>query len=104
MEQAILNLGYVRIVAPADGIVGQRTVELGQRVEPGQRLMALNQVNDLWVTARFKETQLAEMRIGQSAAIAVDALGGRTLNAHVDSISSATGAKFSLRIAWTRSL
>ena len=94
LEQAILNLGYVRIVAPADGIVG-RTVELGQRVEPGQSLMALIQVNDLWVTARFKATQLARMRRGQAVTIHVDAID-RDFRGHVQSIFENTGTLYGL--------
>jgi membrane fusion protein (multidrug efflux system) len=65
-------------------------------IQPGQPLMALVNLTDIWVTANFKETQLNSMRPGQKAEIDVDALGGRTFKAHVDSISAATGAKFSL--------
>jgi membrane fusion protein (multidrug efflux system) len=65
-------------------------------VQPGQPLMALVSVNDVWVTANFKETQLAGMRPGQRARIAVDAYGGRRFTGRVDSIAAATGARFSL--------
>ncbi len=95
VDQAVLNLSYTRIAAPTDGIIGKRTGELGQRVEPGQSLMALTQVNDLWVTANFKETQLARMHSGQPVAIHVDALG-RDFRGHVESMPGATGALYSL--------
>ncbi|HKD66533.1 MAG TPA: HlyD family secretion protein [Candidatus Binataceae bacterium] len=95
LDQAILNLGYTRITAPADGIIGKRTGELGQRVDPGQSLMALTQVNDLWVTANFKETQLARMHRGQPVTIHVDALG-RDFDGRVQSMPGATGSLYSL--------
>ena len=72
------------------------TLEAGQVIQPGQPLMAVIPQEDIWVTANFKETQLADMHPGQSAAVSVDAYGGRIFNARVDSIASATGAKFSL--------
>src|SRR5262245_14969945 len=96
LDQARLNLEYTSIKAPVDGIVSKKTVESGQVVQPGQPLMAVVPLEDIWVTANFKETQLAEMRAGQNATVSVDAFGGRIFNAHVDSIASATGAKFSL--------
>ena len=74
LDQAELNLSYTRITAPASGIIGNRSAQLGQRVQPGQSLMALTQMNnasDLWVTANFKETQLARMRHGQPVTIHV---------------------------------
>jgi membrane fusion protein, multidrug efflux system len=96
LAQAELNLQYACVKAPTDGVVSRKTVELGQVVQPGQPLMALVDLTDIWVTANFKETQLKEMRPGQSATVEVDALGGREFKAHVDSIAAATGAKFSL--------
>jgi membrane fusion protein, multidrug efflux system len=84
LHQAIVNLGFVSIVAPADGIIGPRNVEIGQRVGPGQSLMTLIQVNDLWVTARFKETQLGRMRREQAVTIHVDAIG-HDFRGHVQS-------------------
>ena len=95
VDQATLNLSYTRIVAPADGIIGKRTGELGQHVDPGQSLMALTQVNDLWVTANFKETQLARMHRGQRVVVHVDALG-RDYGGRVESMPGATGALYSL--------
>jgi len=96
LDQARLNLEYTSIKAPVGGIVSKKTVESGQVIQAGQPLMAVIPQDDIWVTANFKETQLAEMHPGQSASVAVDAFGGRTLNAHIDSIASATGARFSL--------
>ncbi len=95
LDQANLNLSYTRIVAPADGIIGKRTGELGQHVDPGQSLMALTQVNDLWVTANFKETQLKRMHPGQPVTIRVDALG-RDFRGHVQSMPGATGSLYDL--------
>jgi membrane fusion protein (multidrug efflux system) len=96
LVQAELNLQYATIKAPTAGVVSRKAVEPGQVNQPGQPLMALVNLTDIWVTANFKETQLNSMRPGQKAEIDVDALGGRTFKAHVDSISAATGAKFSL--------
>ena len=98
LDQAELNLSYTRIAAPANGIIGNRSAQLGQRVQPGQSLMALTQMNDasdLWVTANFKETQLARMRHGQPVTIDVDALG-RDLKGHVLSMPGATGSLYEL--------
>jgi membrane fusion protein (multidrug efflux system) len=96
LDQAGLNLEYTTIKAPVAGIVSKKTVEAGQVMQPGQPLMAIVPQEDIWVTANFKETQLANMQPGQSASVSVDAYGGRAFNGHVDSIASATGAKFSL--------
>jgi membrane fusion protein, multidrug efflux system len=98
LDQAELNLSYTRITAPAKGIIGNRSAQLGQRVQPGQSLMALTQMNDasdLWVTANFKETQLARMRRGQAVTIHVDALG-RDFKGHVLSMPGATGSLYEL--------
>jgi membrane fusion protein (multidrug efflux system) len=95
LDQALLNLGYTEIRAPADGIVGKRTVQLGQRVEPGEQLMALTQIDRFWVTANFKETQLARMRAGQPVTIYVDAYSSR-FKGHVESMPGASGAMYSL--------
>jgi len=96
LDQAQLNLGYTTIVAPVDGIVGKRSVQVGQNVSPGQDLMAIVPLREIWVTANFKETQLAHMQPGQPVKVNVDTYGGRKWNAHVTSISGATGAKYSL--------
>jgi membrane fusion protein (multidrug efflux system) len=95
LEQAKLNLGYTNVVAPVSGIVGNRTVEVGQNVLAGQTLLSIVQVDDLWVTANFKETEIRDMKPGQLARIYVDT-NGRTYEGHVDSIGGASGARFSL--------
>jgi membrane fusion protein (multidrug efflux system) len=95
LEQARLNLQYATIVAPADGAVSKKSVEPGQVVQPGQPLLAIVPLADIWVTANFKETQLHDMRPGQVAQISVDAYG-RAYTGHVQSIAAATGARFSL--------
>jgi membrane fusion protein, multidrug efflux system len=96
LAQAELNLQYAVVKAPARGVVSKKSVNVGQVVQPGQPLMALVQIDDVWATANYKETQLKEMRPGQRAAISVDALGGREFKGRVDSIAGATGARFSL--------
>ncbi len=95
LEQAQLNVQYTTIVAPVSGVVGQRSVQVGQYVAPGQQLMAIVPLDNIWVTANFKETQLKKMRPGQFAQVSVDAYG-REYNAHVDSIAGASGARFSV--------
>jgi membrane fusion protein (multidrug efflux system) len=96
VAQAELNLQYTTIKAAVDGIVSRRTVEVGQVIQPGQSLLALVPLNDLWVTANYKETQIQDMRPGQRAVVKVDTFGGRKFYGHVDSIAAATGARFSL--------
>jgi membrane fusion protein (multidrug efflux system) len=96
LAQAELNLQYTVLKAPARGIVSKKGVNPGQVVQAGQPLLALVQIDDVWVTANFKETQLADLRPGQRATITVDALGGREFKGKVDSIAGATGARFSL--------
>jgi len=96
LKQAELNLQYTTVKAPSTGVVSRKSVEIGQVVQAGQPLLALVDLQDVWVTANFKETQLNEMRPGQKAVVEVDALGGKEFNGHIDSISAATGAKFSL--------
>ena len=75
LDQAMLNLQYTRLVAPVNGIVSNRTVEVGQNVQIGQELMKIINLDDIWVTANFKESQLRYMRPGQAATISVDAYG-----------------------------
>jgi membrane fusion protein (multidrug efflux system) len=96
LAQAELNLQYTTVKAPVAGVVSRKTVEVGQIVQPGQPLMALIPLEDVWVTANFKETQLTHMRPGQKATVKVDAYGGKEFAGHVDSIAAATGARFSL--------
>ncbi|HKW27387.1 MAG TPA: HlyD family secretion protein [Terriglobales bacterium] len=95
LQQAELNLQYTVIRAPVTGVVSKKTVEPGEVIQPGQPVLALVNLEDVWVTANFKETQLKNMRPGQPAKIEVDAYG-RTYNGHVNSIGGATGARFSL--------
>jgi membrane fusion protein, multidrug efflux system len=94
LEQAQLNLQYTKIVAPVTGEVN-KTVVVGLNVQPGQQLLTVVPLDEVWVTANFKETQLKHMRLGQKAKIHVDS-SGRTLRGHVDSIAGATGPLFSL--------
>ena len=96
LDQARMNLEDTNVRSIVSGTVSKKTVEPGQIVQPGQPLMAIIPQEDVWVVANFKETQLAEMRPGLAATVSVDAYGGRVYNAHIDSIASATGAKFSL--------
>ena len=96
LAQAQLNLERTVVKAPSTGVVSRKSVEPGQVVQPGQPLLALVTLGDVWVVANFKETQLKNMRVGQHATVEVDGLGGREFSGHVDSIAAATGAKFSL--------
>jgi membrane fusion protein, multidrug efflux system len=95
LDQAQLNRGYTKIVAATGGIVGKKTVEAGQRVDPGQGLLALVALNDLWVDANFKETQLKLMRPGQPVTIHVDATA-TDYRGHVEGMPGASGEKYSL--------
>jgi membrane fusion protein (multidrug efflux system) len=95
LQQAQLNLQYTRIVAPVTGVLSKRNVEPGQVIQPGQPLFSIVNLDDIWVTANFKETQLRNMRPGQKATIDVDAYG-RTYHGRVESIGGATGARFSV--------
>ena len=95
LDAAELELSYTEIVAPVDGVVTHKAVEPGEIVEPGQGLLVIVPLNDVWVTADYKETQLADVRPGQKAEIHVD-MYGETFTGHVDSIAGATGARLSL--------
>ncbi|KAA5998798.1 HlyD family secretion protein [Pantoea sp. M_5] len=95
VDQARLNLSYTRIVAPVDGMVGQRAVRTGAYVSAGTRLLAVVPLQQTYVTANYLETQLSDVRPGQRVQIRVDALPGRTFTGHVDSMAPATGATFS---------
>jgi membrane fusion protein, multidrug efflux system len=95
LEAAQLQLDYTTIVAPVDGVVTRKSVEVGQVVQPGQGLMVLIPLQDIWVTANFKETQLAHVHRGQKAEVHVD-MYGKTFGGHVDSIAGATGARLSM--------
>jgi membrane fusion protein (multidrug efflux system) len=94
LEQAELNLQYTKIIAPVSGEVN-KTVVVGLNVQPGQQLLTVVPLDEVWITANFKETQLRHMKVGQKAKIHVDS-SGRTYKGHVDSIAGATGPLFSL--------
>jgi len=98
VAQAELNLQYTTVRAPASGLISQRTVEVGQVVQPGQFLLAVVplDLDNIWVTANYKETQLEEMQPGQRVSISVDTFPGRTYKGHVDSIAALTGSRGSL--------
>jgi len=95
-DQAALQLSYTRLTAPSNGVVSKKTVEIGQLVQPGQPLMSVVPLEDVWVTANLKETETADVTPGDSADITVDAYKGQHFCGHVESLSPATGAKFSL--------
>jgi len=97
LQQAQLNLQYATVVAPVSGIVGQRTVQPGQNVSPGQQLMTIVPLDseNIWVTADFKETQLTYMQAGQPVKIFVDTYD-QSYEGHVLNIGGATGARYSL--------
>jgi membrane fusion protein (multidrug efflux system) len=94
LEQAELNLQYTKIIAPISGEVTKTVVE-GLNVQPGQQLLTVVPLDEVWITANFKETQLRHMTVGQKAEVHVDS-SGRTFKGHVDSIAGATGPLFSL--------
>jgi membrane fusion protein, multidrug efflux system len=95
LDQALLNYSYTKITAPMSGVIGKKSVEPGQRVQPGESLLAVVPLDDVWVTANFKEDQLRRMQPGQPVDIHVDALG-RTFKGYVDGLGSASGERFSL--------
>lgn len=98
LEQAELNLTYTTIRAPASGVISQRTVEVGQVVTAGQLLLSVVplDVDNIWVTGNFKETQLKNVRPGQEVTISVDTFGGREYKGRVESVAAATGARSSV--------
>jgi membrane fusion protein (multidrug efflux system) len=95
-DQAALNLSYTRLTAPASGVVSKKTVELGQLVQAGQPLMSVVPLEDVWITANLKETQIADVKPGEPVDFTVDAYPGLHFRGHVESLSPATGARFSL--------
>jgi membrane fusion protein, multidrug efflux system len=96
LDQAKLNLSYTTIVAPTAGIITKKSVEVGQNVSVGQNMATLVSLDDIWITANFKETQLEHMRQGQHVEISVDAYGGRKYDGKVTQIGGATGSVLSL--------
>lgn len=96
LDLAKINLGYTRIVAPVDGMVGERGVLAGQYVHAGTQVISVVPLRNVWVVANYKETQLTRVAIGQKAEITVDTFPGTVITGHVDSISPASGSQFSL--------
>jgi membrane fusion protein (multidrug efflux system) len=95
LHTAQLNLSYTKIYAPVSGVIGRKTVELGHRVQPGQSLLVIVPLDDIWITANFKETQLKHMRPGQSVTIRVDTFA-HDYKGKVESLPGAAGPLFSL--------
>ena len=95
VRTAELNLGYTKIYAPVSGVIGRKTVELGHRIQPGQSLLAIVPLDDIWITADFKETQLKYMRAGQPVTIHVDTFG-HDYRGTVENLPGAAGTLFSL--------
>jgi membrane fusion protein (multidrug efflux system) len=96
LKEAELNLSYTKLYAPADGYVTRKSVERGNTVQAGQPLLAVVALDDVWVTANYKESQLTHMRPGQRVRFSVDTYPGRTFQGRVESIMAGTGAAFSL--------
>ena len=96
LDLAKLNLSYTVLTAPYDGYMGRRTLEPGQYVQTGQTISYLVRNKDKWITANYKETQIANIYIGQQVRVKVDALPGKIFNGEVTAISEATGSKYSL--------
>jgi membrane fusion protein, multidrug efflux system len=94
LDQADLNLGYTRVLAPVSGEVTKKVV-VGLNVDPGEELLTVVPLDQVWITANFKETQLKHMRVGQNVKIHLDS-NGRDYRGHIDSIAGATGPLFSL--------
>jgi membrane fusion protein (multidrug efflux system) len=95
-DQAALQLSYANVVAPTEGIVSRKNVEVGQLVQAGQPLMSVVPLDDIWVTANLKETEIKDVNPGDAVEIRVDSYPGRVFRGRVESLSPATGAKFSL--------
>ena len=95
MGQAQLNLSYIKIFAPVAGVISQKTVEVGQRVQPGEEMFTISQLDDIWITANFKETQLRKMHPGEKVDIYVDAYS-RKFRGYVENMPGATGSVASL--------
>jgi membrane fusion protein (multidrug efflux system) len=97
LKQAQLNLSYTELKAPVDGVVSKKSAEPGMHLAAAQEIMALVPLDDVWVTANFKETQLKKMRVGQKVEIEVDTYGGsRKYRGHIESMAAASGGRFSL--------
>jgi membrane fusion protein (multidrug efflux system) len=96
LKGAELNKSYTKIYAPSDGYIAKRSVEIGNQIQPGQSLMAVVPLDDIWITANYKETQLERVKLGQKVKIKVDTYPGKVFYGKVDSVMAGTGAVFSL--------
>lgn len=96
LDFARVNLGYTVVTAPFTGRLGRRTIHEGLQIQPGQPLVSIINEGNKWVTANYKETQVASMQPGQEVTIALDALPGKTYHGVIESIAGATGSKFTL--------
>ncbi len=95
-RQAELNLGYATIVSPVDGVVGNRTLRVGQFVQAGTQLMSVVPTANTYIVANYKETQLTHVQPGQPVEVEIDTFPGRVAHGHVDSIAPASGQQFAL--------
>jgi len=95
-EQAALQLSFTRILAPVSGVVSRKSIDLGQYLQPGQTTMAVVPLDGVWVVANLKETEVEHVRVGDAVEATVDAYPAHKFHGHVESVSPATGAKFSL--------
>ena len=96
LQNATLQLSYTTVTAPVGGLVARKQVEVGQLIQPGQPMLSIVADTGIWVTANFKETQLADLKVGQPVELDVDAYPGCTASGTVESLSAATGARFAL--------
>ncbi len=96
VDQARLNLSYCHVIAPVSGIIDHKSVSVGQNISIGQNMLTIVPLDNLWITANFKETQLEKMKVGQAVTISVDALGGKKFRGHVTQVGGATGSRLSL--------
>lgn len=95
-DQATLNLSYTKLIAPIDGLIGNRTLRVGQYVQAGTQLMAVVPTHDAYIIANYKETQLTQVHAGQPVDVEVDTFPGQVFKGHVDSLSPASGQEFAL--------
>ncbi len=96
IDFANLQLAYAYIIAPSDGFISKKNIQVGQLVNPGQTLMSLVDDSQLWITANFKETQIEDIKVGQDVEVKVDAYPDKSFKAKIESLQAATGSKFSL--------
>jgi membrane fusion protein (multidrug efflux system) len=96
LREAELALSYTAITAPNDGVIGRKSVHVGENVAPGKPLLALARDEASWIVANFKETQIGRMKVGDAVLVEIDAFPGHACEGHVESLSPATGAKYAL--------